>query len=664
MQNLSQQKRQRMLDFLEQIKSSSDDEKTVIAINEIENELVEKKYGLVWEKHIEQVDEDIKANVPVFTEVEDRAILSGVDDSCNFLLEGDNLHSLKLLEKTHAGKIDCIYIDPPYNRGKNDFIYDDNYVNSDDAFKHSKWLSFMYERLLIAKRLLNKAGAIFISIDDNEQSPMKLLCDDVFGVENFLGIIIQNKQNSKNDSTDIQKNHEYIISYRKQCNFISKTKVKPTLLRNNYSIKKVFQENGRYYYLNDSITTRGEGGTLNKRKNLGYTIYYNPSSDDKIAIMDYDIDLVGTSEREEDIYITRQDLIEKGYVAIRAPRVRGQLGCWTWELKKFNADRDYIKIYKSNRGDKYIVKKRTFVSEDDVYEDDGTLLYNLDNVSNVKSIIDFSTNDGSTELTNILGQAGTFDNPKNLDMIKYLIGLIPNRNATILDFFAGSGTTGQAVLELNKQDGGHRKFILCTSNQNGICENITYKRVVNRIKGYSYNGKKTYKLYEQKLELALLESIDEILSDFYSALEKAKQEYDEVDSGLKDNTIYVLGLEDANEKVKGIQANLRYYKTEMIPKSKDDDFYSVGEELEKHIKEMIQLERGISLEDGKYLLILNDEDAENLEKNAELVKNCKAVYISSAVFLNKSQQNLLSGVEVITIPDYYFEEELREVGEL
>lgn len=137
MQNLSQQKRQRMLDFLEQIKSSSDDEKTVIAINEIENELVEKKYGLIWEKHIEQVDEDIKTNVPVFTEVEDRAILSGVDDSCNFLLEGDNLHSLKLLEKTHAGKIDCIYIDPPYNTGNEDFIYDDSFISADDDYRHS-----------------------------------------------------------------------------------------------------------------------------------------------------------------------------------------------------------------------------------------------------------------------------------------------------------------------------------------------------------------------------------------------------------------------------------------------------------------------------------------------------------------------------------------------
>ena len=127
--------------------------------------------------------------------------------------------------------------------------------------------------------------------------------------------------------------------------------------------------------------------------------------------------------------------------------------------------------------------------------------------------------------------------------------------------------------------------------------------------------------------------------------------------GLK-NVIYGVG------KHKAIPANLRYYKTEMIPKTKDDDFYSVGEELEKHIKEMIQLERGISLEDGKYLLILNDEDAEKLDKKDELLKECKAVYISSAVFLNKSQQKLLSGVDVITIPDYYFEEELREVGEL
>ena len=104
------------------------------------------------------------------------------------------------MEKTHKNKIDVIYIDPPYNRGKNDFVYDDKFINSDDAFKHSKWLSFIYERLVIAKKLLNKNGAIFISIDDNEQAPLKMLCDEIFGSNNFLGIIIQNKQNSKNDS--------------------------------------------------------------------------------------------------------------------------------------------------------------------------------------------------------------------------------------------------------------------------------------------------------------------------------------------------------------------------------------------------------------------------------------------------------------------------------
>lgn len=519
MQNLSQKKRQRMFDFLEKIKSMHrEDEKALIAIGEIENELIEKKYGLVWEKYVEKVDEDIKNNVPVFKEIKDKSIKAGEDDTCNFLLEGDNLHSLKLLEKTHKNKIDVIYIDPPYNRGKNDFVYDDKFINSDDAFKHSKWLSFIYERLVIAKKLLNKNGAIFISIDDNEQAPLKMLCDEIFGSNNFLGIIIQNKQNSKNDSIDIQKNHEYIIVYRKQCNYISKTKISPTLRKKDYVTKKIFEENGRYYYLNDQITTRGEGGT--------------------------------------------------------------------------------------------------------------------------------------------------FDNPKNLDMIKYLIGLIPNKNATVLDFFAGSGTTGQAVLELNKQDGGKRHFILCTNNQNDICEKITYQRIKNRIQGYTINGKKSYKLYEQKINLSTLNNIDNVLEDFYSVIEKGEQEYAEIDSGLKNNTLYVIGNDIEKQKISGIPANLKYYRTEMIEKTKDEEFYSVGEELEKYIKEMIQLERGVTLETGKYILILNDEDAKNLEENVELLDICEVAYINCAVFLSEKQQEILSGIDIITIPNYYFEEELREVGEL
>lgn len=143
MANLSQEKRKRMLEFLQQIRAEHTDDTSIIAINEIESELTSKKYGLVWEEHTEEVDEQIKHNVPVFTEVPEKAITTDEALPYNFLLEGDNLHSLKLLEKTHKGKIDVIYIDPPYNTGNKDFVYDDTIVGSEDGFKHSKWLSLL-----------------------------------------------------------------------------------------------------------------------------------------------------------------------------------------------------------------------------------------------------------------------------------------------------------------------------------------------------------------------------------------------------------------------------------------------------------------------------------------------------------------------------------------
>lgn len=154
MANLSQEKRQRMLAFLNTIREEhKDDDDVLIALGEIENELNSKKYGLVWERHEEAVDVQMRDNIPVFTECVDKEITT-TTGGVNFLLEGDNLHSLRLLEKTHAGKIDVIYIDPPYNTGNKDFVYDDAFVDSLDGYRHSKWLSFMYERLLMARKLL------------------------------------------------------------------------------------------------------------------------------------------------------------------------------------------------------------------------------------------------------------------------------------------------------------------------------------------------------------------------------------------------------------------------------------------------------------------------------------------------------------------------------
>ncbi len=215
MANLSQIKREKMLAFLEALKEQHDDDESLMAINQIERELTAKKYGLVWEEHEEEVDLKMQTHIPVFTEVKEKEIVDSSDsDECNFLLEGDNLHSLKLLEKTHKGKIDVIYIDPPYNTGAKDFIYDDEIVDLKDGFRHSKWISFMNARLRVAKKLLSNKGCIFISIDDNEHASLKLLCDEIFGEERFVALIPWRKRTAKSDVPyGISQDCESILCY-------------------------------------------------------------------------------------------------------------------------------------------------------------------------------------------------------------------------------------------------------------------------------------------------------------------------------------------------------------------------------------------------------------------------------------------------------------------
>lgn len=176
-----------------------------------------KKYGLLWEEHKEFIEEQMKTKIPVFVENETRKIVGNTDlDEYNFLLEGDNLHSLYLLEKTHTNKIDVIYIDPPYNTGNKDFVYNDKIVEKTDGFSHSKWLSFISKRLDIAKKLLSEKGVIFISIDDNEQAQLKLLCDEVFGSDNFVSVLptIMNLKGNQ-DEFGFAGTHEYTIVYAK-----------------------------------------------------------------------------------------------------------------------------------------------------------------------------------------------------------------------------------------------------------------------------------------------------------------------------------------------------------------------------------------------------------------------------------------------------------------
>lgn len=399
-------------------------------------------------------------------------------DSENIYIIGDNIDVLKHLRKSYTNAVDVIYIDPPYNTGSDDFTYPDTFqfsverlteifgdeekaeriYNLSGKSSHSAWLTFMLPRIAIAHKLLKKEGVMFVSLDDNEASNMILLCDEIFGESNRLGPIIQNKQNSKNDSKNIQKNHEYVLVYRKSTVF-ENGKEKENIRVISHQKQEVYEENEEYYYFNDYITTRGEGGTLANRNNLGYTVYYNKETNCMIPKMDYDKEMIGTAKTYEELYTDDEDLILNGYFPIRPPKVRNQFGVWTWEIDKFVRDKKEVMV--TGTEPNYNIKKRTFVDSSTVFEENGKYYIERDVSSNSRSILDFSTNDGTTYFNELMGSADIFTNPKNVDLLYYLLSLIPKKEEIlVLDFFSGSATTADAVMRLNTSDKGNYKYIL------------------------------------------------------------------------------------------------------------------------------------------------------------------------------------------------------------
>ena len=573
MANLSQQKRERMLAFLETLKAQHSDDDSLIALGEIEKELKSKKYGLVWEEHEEQVDVKMRTHIPVFTADDSREISGDPStDRYNFLLEGDNLHSLRLLEKTHRGKIDVIYIDPPYNTGNKDFVYDDTFIDGLDGFRHSKWLSFMYERLTSAHRLLATTGVMFISIDDNEQATLKLLCDEVFGEANFAGnIIIKSNPRGSQSKKEIASLHEYVLVYTK--NSEQARIIGHELSDEMQSEYKYSDDVGRYRLL--GLRQRGGFWRASERPNLFYPYYVDPK--------DESLSLVEDESHTIAVYPYQPSTGEKG--------------TWRWSKEKFNSDGDALIAKKVKRNGEIIW---------DIYQKDYMGTADVSRRTKAKSMWDekeMNYQNAANELKEIFG-VSPFTYAKPVYLIRRCLEMIdiPN-NGFVLDFFAGSGTTGQAVIELNHQDGGQRKFILCTNNENGICENVTYPRIKTVITGKRQDG----------------------------------SDYSE-----------------------GIPANLMYFRTDFVEKESEE----LSEELLEHIREMIQLEHGVKIDDQKYVIIMDDEEMDALEQNIGNYTDLKAVFINQEVFLSSSQQTMLENIDTFIIPDYYFDFELREAGEI
>jgi adenine-specific DNA-methyltransferase len=483
--NVSKQRRKELTSKIKAIHkyiaAAKQDENTrnmLTWLSDIEKEINAKKFGLVFEEHRETIDETLETHTPVLTENKKLFIDNG--GQMNFLIEGDNLAALQLLLKTHKEKIDLIYIDPPYNRGDNDFIYDDNKIKKSDGYIHSKWLSFMKLRLDIAKKLLSNDGSIFISIDDNEQANLKLLCDSIFGEHNFAGIIPWRKRTAKTDVPfGISQDFEYILLYARSEKF------------NAFSQR----QNVRKYFLTDDIPNREWRAhdlttqrTIEERPNSNFTII-DPKNDKEYPV------------NQNRVWAVTKDTFPKFLAENRI--------VFPGDYPFLNIEKPQLRYFKD--------------------EDEAKALKKTGSIAGVSSISTLlpknigMTEDGTIDLSKLF-ERKVFPFPKPVDLIKYLvqIGTINKKNAIILDFFAGSGTTGQSILKYNFENKySKRHFILCTNNENSICRDVTYERIKRVIKNEKYEASlKYYKIdYIPISDKLYYEYADELLAHIRELVE-------------------------------------------------------------------------------------------------------------------------------------------------
>jgi len=454
-----------LIQKIKQLEGLTQDERSTL-INLVNTK---KKYGLVWEDKPEEVEEQLRTQLPVLREVVEKRILADEKDTAkedehfkvvplkveapdtlfpeiekkekaieettakgkapnHILIEGDNLHALTALTFTHEGKIDVIYIDPPYNTGNKDFKYNDSFVDKEDSYRHSKWLSFMDKRLRIAKRLLSEKGVIFISIDDNEQSQLKMLCDEVFFETNFVGNVIwRSSDNSNNDAKQFSSDHNYTLVYSN---------------KNGWLTNKLDRtEDQQKHYKNPDNDQRGpwfDGNPIsspNPRANLCYNIN-TP---------------IGN--------------------VIKPPK-----NGWRWSKDTLEEKMSIGEIYFNENYTN--IKRRTYLNDQQGLPP-SSLWVDLEQTGHNRQ--------AKYELLKIFPEktkSEVFATPKPVKLIKRILETCIKGNSIILDFFAGSGSTLQAVMELNG-DGSNHKCILVTNNENNICEEVTYERNRRVIQGYT-----------------------------------------------------------------------------------------------------------------------------------------------------------------------------------
>ena len=436
-----------------------------------------KRYGLVWEDKPEDVEQKLYESLPVLQEVKGKEILYGSNFPNHILIESDNLIALTSLSFTHAGKIDAMYFDPPYNTGAKDWRYNNDYVEKEDAFKHSKWLSMMEKRLKIAKGLLKEDGIICVTIDDYEMPRLFILMEEIFGEENHLGtIVIRNNPSGRSTVKGVSITHEYGL-------FFGKSSISQVgrLDRNE-------KQKDRYDLFDDLssfewVNFRKHGGTKKESPSMFYPIYISENS---IRIPEIE----WSDENKEWIPLEEPTSAEKIVFPIDENGLERR---WKWGIDRLKNNPSEFCVKKDRTGQLAVYVKARM-------NDIGVLPLTWWDKKEYSA-----TAYGTNFLKEIFSELQIFSYPKSIHAVIDSLRVLSNKkNAIILDIFGGSGTTMHAVMQLNNEDGGNRQCILVTNNENNICEEVTYernKRVINgytntkgiKIQGLSNNNLRYYK---------------------------------------------------------------------------------------------------------------------------------------------------------------------------
>ena len=469
-----------------------------------------KRTGFHFDKRLEKMGSDIK----YFKKNEK---LSFVEESTKSpithkLIIGDNYDALQNLLIEYKGKIDVIYIDPPYGKDSMGEFAETNY---DNAITRDNLLSMLYNRLILAKELMSDDGVIFCSIDDRNQAYVKCLFDEVFGERNFVGCAPRKTNDiiRQNSDSQLQSIFDYVLVYKKDFT---------VFLKEITNIKKYPYKDEKGEYFLSPFQNSGPNSTRKARPNEYYPIYINDDST---------LTLEKKNKNSKEIWPKPSS---------------GEDGRWLWSKEKFLKDNNLLYF------DGDTIKKKRYKGEffdDNVYQTyklwlDGKVLKN---------------NQGTVLLTSIL-KRGIFKNPKPIELIKWLVNLHPNKSATVLDFFAGSGTTGQAVLELNKEDDGNRQFILCTNNEktettpNGIAIDVTSKRLKRVMTGKCYDGTSDFDWIKKNEPLGGSLDVYDIAQVFNYERSKGKSAFDVIDETLYGKEKFT----DANDKIKWVCENFEH----------------------------------------------------------------------------------------------------------